>query len=738
MKTQKLILIALMILILTVSAHAFVRNQYWECTSDGEASQGDAFGRREGEVCQVTCCILCVSSSPSIDCIGSNAQPQCACNSGSNGTVDTSPPEITFVAPTNNTTYNDADILLHVTTNEKALYMKYAFDSSSLRSFCSNCNDTTRTESRMGDGLHSVRIEAKDLAGNIAQKKIFFTVDTTPPIIESLVPGNNAFVAPENEVFTVKYTESSLQSAKLFYKKSSDGSYQQASFTGCASGESKSCNATANFNGYAQGQVVQVYVELKDDVNTVQSPVYTLTINSGLAQLPFVVTSPGNNSVFNSRSVDFTIQSFLEGASFDYSTDGVTFKKLCSGTCTSFTKKLSLLDGNNQVIVRLVDSSLNHYDQTLNFFIDSRKPSISKLDPKGGNEPIGGSPFVVEYTEEEDTEQVILHYGVGSFQNHVIRTDCPTGKKVTCEFDIDLSSFDGQTVQYAAEVRDRASNVTSKTQSGRVDTSDPILTAGALANVQEKNVLFSLNISEEVTLEYSDNGEKFTKLCSQCTSYNKQRSFTDGPHQVLVRAMDDAGNKDEHTYNFTVDSAAPKINGFDLDKKTNGTLILLYSEVNPVEVVLSYRNSNLTGWTNKTFTNCPGSSKGVCALPVNLGAFNNQTLEFTAYMKDIAGRTVAMKNSEKAVVDTITPVLTVTSPTSGSSYDGSIMFTLQSSEPIDLFYSTDGGVKSTKLCSACSSYNKARSFKAGNYSIIFSAIDPAGNTAQTTKAVSVF
>lgn len=741
MNSKKIILFVLVLIMLTVSVHGYFRNQYWECTGDGEASQGDAFGRRDGDICSVTCCILCVSAQPSIDCIGGGAQPQCTCNgAGGNGTIDTQAPEITFVSPTNGTTYNDNDIFLHVTTDEPVQYMKYAFDKSSLRGFCSSCSSATRTETRMSDGIHSVRIEAKDYAGNIATKKINFTVDTELPIIESLNPGNNAFLSATNEEFVVKYTESSLQSAKLFYKKSTSASYQQASFVNCESGESKSCSTTVNFGSFSQGDHVDVYVELKDVVNTVTSPVYTLTVDNGLAALPFLISNPGNNSIFNSRSVEFTIQSFIPNPEFEYSMDdGAHFKSLCKGTsCVIFTKKLSFADGNNSVIVRLLDESDNSYDQKVNFFIDSRKPSISSLEPRGGNEPLGGLPFVVEYTEAEHLANVSLHYGLPGALNTVVRFDCPTGKRVTCEFDIDLSPYNGQNIQYYAEVNDFANKAVYKTLSADVDTQAPVLTAGSLAFVQDKNVLLDLSVSEDVTLEYSDNGAKFTKLCSNCDVYNKQRSFNDGLHEVVVRATDAAENTDTHVYNFRVDSVAPKLNKFDVDDATNGTLLLSYNELNPVKTVLSYKPENSSVWTNATFINCPESAKGICPLKVNLLAYQGQNVEFTAYMTDIANRTVALKKSQFAIVDAIAPVLTVVSPSNGSSLGSPVLFTMSVSEPVDLKYSLDGGVRFSSLCSRCTSYDRTKSFRDGSYSVIFSAIDPAGNEAMITRTFSVF
>ena len=722
-----------------------------------------------------------------LDCLSGDAQPQCSCQDGDGG-VDSDPPIITFNSPVDGATYNDEDVLLDVSTNEMASSMKRAFDEESLRTLCGNCNHATMTKTRMGDGLHTVRVQAKDLAGNIAEEEISFIVDTKVPVIHAVMPGQNAYVASEPQEFKVVYTESSVQSIKLFYKKQGAAPYSFVIFSGCSNGETQECVGMVDLSSYSQGDVLNVYVQVTDVVNVAESSVMSLTVDDGLAELPFTIVSPSDGSVSNTRNVNFEFQAYVPTKEFLISKNGGAFTSICKNDCMHFTKAVSLVDGENEVTVRLIDTSSNEYEQSIHVFVDSKKPSIIKVSPTGGSKPIGDELFVVEYSELESTEEVILHYGVGDTNLAASRDDCPTGSKVSCEFDIDLSSFDGDQLQYYAEVRDRASSISSKLFSGLVDTTAPVMTMSldVIDPVQDSSVQFDIEVSELVTLETSDNSGKFTSLCKNCQSYHKTRSFKDGMHSVLIRAVDAAGNMDSETLVFRVDSKVPKLSSLDLGDATNGEIILSYMELNPVEVVVHYRPiegagiqssgeslicladvlecsdgtyvarnpetcefydcpgkdhvedmSILSeGWIETSFTHCEGSSKGTCLLDVDMSSLNSQEIELFVTMEDIREQ-VATTKVVHAEVDTVLPVVQLSEPGNGDSFDSRIPVIMTSNEKVTFEFSDNGG-RFNRFCSNCVSFNKLRPLSNGAHTLVFLSYDPAGNTVEMVRTVNVF
>src|SRR3989338_8697858 len=123
---KKLFLLTLSVLLLLtsiISVNAYVRTEGWECTSQGETTIGDFFGRfpvgnafNSQGVCQKTCCILCAARFPSTQCFGSSAFPMCNCGSLSN---DHTEPELTILSPVDGTYYSKRKVNFDLVSTER-------------------------------------------------------------------------------------------------------------------------------------------------------------------------------------------------------------------------------------------------------------------------------------------------------------------------------------------------------------------------------------------------------------------------------------------------------------------------------------------------------------------------------------------------------------------------------------------------------------------------------------------
>lgn len=546
MKSKTLLLLVILsISILSVAAYN--RDDYWECTSRGEASQGDAFGRRIGEVCNNDCCKLCVSPDVFQDCLGSEAQPQCQCTGGNPN--DFQPPTITILSP-QPISYSTDDILINVQTDEPAA-IKRRLDSGSLTSMCSSCNSAQYLKTNIDDGIHTLYIEAKDQNNNKANKTIYFTVDTMPPVITSTKPSDASYVNNSINEFSVSYTENNIVSVKLYYKGAVEPSYNMVSLTGCESGASKLCEKLVNLNSYAQGTVLSYYFTISDASSTATSATSQVTINDASALLPFIIIYPINNSIIGAKSVPFDL-STSELSSFYYSTDSIKFNKLCT-SCSKYSKNItSIKDGIYDIVIRMIDSKGTH-DRYIHIMKDTVKPKIKSTKPVK-DETINNGNFSVEYVEY-NTNEVSLHYGPTGFENIVTSTSCPSGKKASCVFDgINLAAYDGQQIKYWFNVSDYIITVGSKAITLNVDTTSPVLTANnpTVSGTYDNSITFNIQSSEPVYLELSDNGGKFSKLCSDCTSYTSKKSFTLGAHSLIIKATDPAGNTDQKAINVMI------------------------------------------------------------------------------------------------------------------------------------------------------------------------------------------
>ena len=87
-----------------------------------------------------------------------------------------------------------------------------------------------------------------------------------------------------------------------------------------------------------------------------------------------------------------------------------------------------------------------------------------------------------------------------------------------------------------------------------VDTAKPVLTVNnpLEGGTYDNYVNFNLASNEIVEIEISDNGGTYSKLCGDCTTYVKRKSFGLGGHNLNIRATDLAGNVDQKNVNFIV------------------------------------------------------------------------------------------------------------------------------------------------------------------------------------------
>ncbi len=102
-------------------------------------------------------------------------------------TIDTIPPILTILSP-GNTTIPDSTPSVNVTFGEVVNAAWYRIDSGANSIIFRGISNLTFKPTKLSDGLHNITVWANDSAGNINSSTVWFTIDTTPPIILKISP----------------------------------------------------------------------------------------------------------------------------------------------------------------------------------------------------------------------------------------------------------------------------------------------------------------------------------------------------------------------------------------------------------------------------------------------------------------------------------------------------------------------------------------------------------------------
>lgn len=301
----------------------------------------------------------------------------------------------------------------------------------------------------------------------------------------------------------------------------------------------------------------------------------------------FTIYSP-NKTLSGSRRilVNLTTVDFFDLIQYkDYNYRNPKWKTLCKD-CDRYgfeRKRYKFLkEGENIFGFRAINASGVVEEQNRSVFVDSKKPIISRTEPRR-NKVINGSYFSVRYTEEY-LENITLVYGPDN--RSVTKLTCEKGRNKVCVFnDINLSDYEDEYIEYYFIVKDKIWTKESRKTKVYVDSVKPEI--DVIEPMNNKNysygtrrIPFSINVSEDVELKYIDLNSsrrwpRYKTLCRNCDSYglnkNRFKIFGEGDHNILIKATDKAGNVNFEEVYF-------RILTLEDDKEAPG--LTVYSPVN--------------------------------------------------------------------------------------------------------------------------------------------------------------
>ncbi len=263
------------------------------------------------------------------------------------------------------------------------------------------------------------------------------------------------------------------------------------------------------------------------------------------------ILSPDNGEVFSTSRILFDIRS-NEPASLSYLDNifGRNKWKRLSGLTRSYTQSLRFKDGEQDITIRGTDKKGNSIEVVRTFFVDSKKPKITKTLPVKG---FANEIFTVLF-KEENPRALVIHYGASTVHEKVLDLQQCTldARGGVCFTRVSLAAFDGQTIRYWFELTDVAGNtVASKPLTVAVDGTKPLINNQNFWELHEnKHLVLDMSISEANFdgVYYSDSEDarpQEKKICSKLDLNGKckaQISFKSGHHEVTLTVKDKAGN----------------------------------------------------------------------------------------------------------------------------------------------------------------------------------------------------
>jgi len=415
---------------------------------------------------------------------------------------------------------------------------------------------------------------------------------------------------------------------------------------------------------------------------------------------------------------------------------------MCS-LCPHYTRGIRFDDGEQILTIKATDTKGNSAEDEISFFVDSKSPRISKTEPKKG---YADGNFIVEF-KEDNPVSLLLKYGNGAMEEKEVNLgDCTEDRgKTTCTVYADLAAHDEQDIEYWFILEDIAGNIDiSDPKQLKVDSTAPIINSIDYT-IDGAKVYFTINVTElnieEVGyIDLLDPRGKEKRLCSKLDGgiCEKKISLKDGPHEISIYAIDEAGNKVAQSVSFFTDSKKPKISKTEPRRGlTNGNFMIQFQEANPKSLTIHYNNSlGVTGQKNVNIASDCTVERGryTCNSWIDLSPFNTQDIQYYVELTDLLDQVAVSKKPITLTVDTSDPV--INNPGSLYTIDGRYVYfnidiTEENFDEISYLDLNDPRARDRRLCSRLDEgiCQAKKSFRNGIYDLRITVLDDAGNSA---------
>ncbi|MBS3816927.1 MAG: S8 family serine peptidase [Candidatus Thermoplasmatota archaeon] len=418
------------------------------------------------------------------------------------------------------------------------------------------------------NGVHNVTVKVTDNARLTSWDNISFMVDTSPPDLEITGPEQNTnFV--EDQV-TVTWDGSDDFSGINYYEiRINQGDWIN-----------NGVSTEYTFEGLeAQDHFVEVRAKNNAGYSVTKSVTFTVDTT-----MPTVnILSPEDGELFGTDEVTVKWEGRDNVSDIDYYEVRIDQGSWINvGSSPLYTFK-NLEDGERNVEIRAYDVAGNSETVETNFVVDTTAPELELILPEDdGIETTDNiysrSNLTVTWNSSDETSGITTYEVQLDYDEWVEVQDT--------EYTFNETELnDGQHI-LRLRATDEAGYTNMKEATFTVDTASPDL---SITNPEEgkiydeSNIMVRWDASDETTeiarYEVSVGGNDWVDT-SRDTGY--EFTIDDGRPTVMVRAIDNAGNMQESTRDFIVDTTAPaiQIGSPDADEELDAGLFSSSKSVN--------------------------------------------------------------------------------------------------------------------------------------------------------------
>ncbi len=460
-----------------------------------------------------------------------DSEGQCSNGLSANFTVDNSPPTIQFVDPTTETGNYSADsISANVTAVNGAsgidTIIIYLYNSTALvNSSTSSTSSFYLNFTSLTDDTYYFNATANDTAGNVNNTETrMVVIDSSVPLIQFVdpTPVNGANLSRLDIAVNATASDNALDTivlrlyneTNLINTTTSSTSPLYINFTELSNGDYY-FNATVN--------------DTVGNVNITETRIVTLDTVEPLV----VIESPLNQTYLNAT--------VLVNLTTSDTGSGVDSKWFFNGTANvTYTSEVEVVyeDRQNTLFAYANDSAGNVNETLVLFVVDTIEPYVAFVSPL--NQTYNDAEVLINISSDGD-----YTWWFNGTAN------------LTYTSELSLNFSDGQYPLYAYS-NDSAGNVNETSVTFVVDAVAPVLTVYSPENRTYANATITINFTAD---SYTDLWY-FNETANVSYTSEVYETVSEDQHTYIFYANDSAGNLNETSVTFVVDTITPQISNF--------------------------------------------------------------------------------------------------------------------------------------------------------------------------------